>query len=168
MSSTTPSSNRLCNVCPKEATILCENCCNTPSHSNDTIITPSYCSQVCQISDLPSHKEQCLILNKRRTLFRAGEIIQSLFYIYRRTFFSGYVKEIIISEDQKTMWIHHYEGMGWNTIWDLVKPVPNELCATEEIEMSLLASLKCQESIAWFYDIINYFLESKSLSCYYL
>lgn len=72
-----------CAHCQKPSTTRCTGCLGAPEYHNTTASATFYCNKECQKSDWQRHKSQCHILQARKKLARAAELLQSIFYRIR-------------------------------------------------------------------------------------
>ncbi|KAF3059414.1 hypothetical protein GL218_04939 [Daldinia childiae] len=72
-----------CANCGKPATTKCSGCLAAPEYQPGDAPTTAYCDSQCQREQWPTHKAQCRILNKRRTLLRIAELLKTTLLAYR-------------------------------------------------------------------------------------
>lgn len=115
------------------------------------------------MADWDRHKDICNLLNDRRTLYRIGEIMQEIFYMYREKMFdrSVFSLETAGLEAFKTFYIQegHYR-LARREI-DHLQPFPKHLfeedSGVEERKM-LLAHLASPLFITYMNELLEYFL----------
>jgi hypothetical protein len=80
-----------CALCKKPGTMVCKGCKDSLSPI-DPIINTHYCSSTCQKQDWKIHKALCKSFQARKVLYRAGSILQQIFYIYRKEVFDKLIE----------------------------------------------------------------------------
>lgn len=113
-----------------------------------------YCNSACQTADWTHHKQACKLLFARKRLYRAGDIVQRIFYVYREHTFNINITEVDKSED--TMYL--YEGKYGR---DILSPFPYHLFHSEEDKRAALTYCNCAVAVAFMLKIIEGFLKGK-------
>lgn len=163
-----------CLYCDEPATLLCSSCKNTPfsstAKSNSHPFEQTYyCNAACQKAHWRTHKPVCKALQQRRHLFRAGALLQRIFYLYReRTFDKPIARlERITTRDRKLLRIHDRDCRADAdfadpiTQWGVMVPFPAEMCKSEEERMALLVHSACTEAVAWMHELVTTMLKGK-------
>jgi len=90
--------NQVCSSsgCNKLGTHQCGRCRNV-----------SYCSTECQKAHYSAHKTNCYKVNLDRTVHRAGNLLQQIFYLFREKMFTEDVQSITRSATRFTI---HMDG----------------------------------------------------------
>lgn len=100
------SSQHTCSYCNKDAKLCCTACKDVPSNSFAITFQEGnstwYCSAECQKADRPSHQKKCQILKERKKLYRAGDILQAMLYMYREKMYDKVLAKIE-RQDGKTV-----------------------------------------------------------------
>ncbi|KAH7386505.1 hypothetical protein BKA64DRAFT_145002 [Cadophora sp. MPI-SDFR-AT-0126] len=142
----------------------CAGCCDTPGQQ-DTY----YCSPTCQGTDRPSHVQICKAVNTLRTLHRAAESLQEIYYMYRAKMFDRRVTNFEKTEEGgHTQLIIHEDRSGRQTN-DLgyLHKLSHELFGEEyqddednenKDKRVILTHGVSAQSIVWMHDLIGYFL----------
>ncbi|KAK8219903.1 hypothetical protein M8818_000318 [Zalaria obscura] len=68
-----------CKVCEKHATNRCGGCAGAPDVTDDSV----YCSVKCQKADWAKHRAECKVLQSRKAIYRAAEMLKYLFHLYQ-------------------------------------------------------------------------------------
>jgi len=161
MDSNSSTSTNACTRCQKPATLRCTACKDTPDRENKTE-SIYYCTSDCQKSDWKSHKKSCLRLRNRKTLYRAADLLQEIFYVYRERVFDK--KVVKLEEKDGKLFVHHeaheFEGII-RTPTDILVPFPSSICRSVEDRHAVAAHLFCSDAVAWMHDIIKYMLEGE-------
>jgi MYND finger len=71
-----------CAHCHKQSTKKCTGCLGAPIYGKATAVT-FYCSKDCQVADRLRHKSECRKLQARKSLARAAQLLQGIFYRIR-------------------------------------------------------------------------------------
>ena len=58
-------------------------CSDAPAIGTEQPAKVFYCDSACQKADWTRHKDVCLPIARRKRLYRIGDILQRLFYVYR-------------------------------------------------------------------------------------
>ncbi|KAH7386503.1 hypothetical protein BKA64DRAFT_711727 [Cadophora sp. MPI-SDFR-AT-0126] len=154
MASTSPS--QICAHCGKAAERACSGCKDVPAIDDD--IKPIYyCSPSCQKEDWQHHKTLCKRLQTRKLFYRAGSILQEIFYMYREKMFDKLIARIDKSQGRLIIHEGRYNPLITADI-DCLIPFPANLCQTEEDKKSVLVHLACDDASAWLHDILKYTL----------
>lgn len=118
-----------------------------------------YCSKECQEEHWESHEDACDIRNKRRAIYRAGKILQTLHYISRAKVFDENIT--FIETDGKIISICAIPWPQEVGYFDRIQTYPAILCGTEKEKTSFLVFLKCRTSIVYLREVIEYLLHGK-------
>ncbi|KAM0724006.1 hypothetical protein Q7P37_000997 [Cladosporium fusiforme] len=85
-----------CAVCGKAASTHCTGCFDQETaHSTTTF----YCSKDCQTQHWPSHKTACRAGSAKRLLFRAGQLLQDVFFATRPEVFDISIAQVTYSDN---------------------------------------------------------------------
>ena len=78
---------QICAHCSKIATPTYKRCADAPDSGGKNQLMTYYCDASCQKSHWSLHKSACKKLSTRKQLYRAGAILQQIFYNFRGTAF---------------------------------------------------------------------------------
>ncbi|KAI1654264.1 hypothetical protein F4813DRAFT_399017 [Daldinia decipiens] len=87
-----------CANCGKPATTRCSGCLTAPEYRPGDAPATAYCDSKCQQQQWPTHKVQCRILNKRRTLLRIAELLKTALFAYRECVYDIPLTEVKYEE----------------------------------------------------------------------
>lgn len=124
-----------------------------------------YCNADCQKADWPSHKLMCKTLSARKTLSRAADFLQSLWYIFREKTNDYSITGIKLKDGI------YYIQDGDCGVLDRVNksyryPFPNELMPDESMKQALLTHMLCTDALGYMHNTIAQLLEGpSSLRC---
>ena len=147
-----------CAVCDSTDVTRCTGCLD---HRDDNgVASPIYyCGKACQSAHWPEHKKACKP-NATTRLFRAGELLQKIFYVYRKHAFDHNIMKVA-NKDGKLVVHTDYSEPN--------KPFfafPNDAVHNLEDEQALLAFKACGDAVGIFHKLITKVLFGKHLSCY--
>ena len=152
-----------CGHCKKEATQPCPGCHGARGYENEYPVKTNYCDLVCQRADWERHKELCIGLQARKVLYRAGDTIQKLFYIYqeskwaRNTFRTERTENALLQPEHKaighcqTLYLHDYPHFGTSSSL----PFPNNLFPSDREKAAALAHLSCHDSLISMHEVVG-------------
>ncbi|PVH78503.1 hypothetical protein DL98DRAFT_590246 [Cadophora sp. DSE1049] len=153
-------------LCGKPCDGLCAGCCDTPGQQ-DTY----YCSSQCQDADRPSHVQMCKAVNTLRTLHRATESVQDIYYMYRAKMFDRLVTSIEKTEEggHTQLTVHENRSSRPTNDLDYLHKLSHKLFDEEyqddednenKDKKAILTHGVSAQSIVWMHDLIGYFLAS--------
>jgi hypothetical protein len=121
-----------------------------------------YCTTDCQKTSWKNgHKEICKLLGAIRTLYRAGSILQQIFYKYRERVFDRRI--VKIEEKNGKLYLHEQRPPQMDfemlRLLDFLVPFPTHLCRTKQDRQSIASYLACNDALAWMHDVIKDLLE---------
>ncbi|KAK0111680.1 hypothetical protein ONS95_002025 [Cadophora gregata] len=133
-----------CAHCGKAAERACTGCNDVPAIDDD--INPIYyCSSACQKEDWQYHKKLCKRLQIRKLFYRAGSVLQEMFYMYREKMFDKLITRMEKSQGHLIVYEGRYNPVI-TTETDCLIPFPTQLCQTEEDRKSVLVHLACDDA----------------------
>lgn len=144
------------------ATKVCKACIATPDLNGKPLKT-YYCDAKCQKSHWEDHKAACKAHQQRKALYRAGEIAQSVFYMYRRLVFDKKLKAVQFNGDDIVIYDDFYEDgneIGPARALDTcLVPFPDHLFRQERDKQAVLVFLTCTDALAYMYPLIALMLK---------
>ncbi len=142
------SEKRVCVVCSKARTQVCNGCKGALDASQDPIEGVPYCSLDCQKAHWPIHISECNDARDRRDLFRAAHSAQTLFYDITERLYRTSVEHVEREEDGNLL---VYEGLWRDTHFGAF---PTWKCKTVADKEAVLAMLNCRTLLVH----LHYFL----------
>ncbi|KXT15752.1 hypothetical protein AC579_1519 [Pseudocercospora musae] len=135
--------------------LTCFECGEHGSSAN----TPAYCSTKCLSEDRDSHRGHCGQGNVLQSIYRAGDLLQSAFYLWRRLGFDVNVKDIRKSGEALTLkeeisLVPH----GQSILFDF----PDHLVPEQNDKHKLLTFLACSDASAYMYELVKKALQDTS------
>ena len=148
-----------CSLCPRAASKTCLGCKDTPVFETDNpkTIRPGYCSPACQLDDWPSHKQLCEKLQARKLIYRSGAILQDIFYTFEELTWELDVWNIEKKDNE--CFVHIRVNRSAYRPFISFKDFPHLLVPNDEDKKALLALYRCDESVAWMSELVEYFLK---------
>ena len=67
--------------------------------AHDTVTSCVVCGKDCQAAHGKEHKGECKASNDRKVLYRAGEVLQRAFDLYRRRMFEDIIEKVDVEAD---------------------------------------------------------------------
>jgi hypothetical protein len=137
MATQNPIPTTRCAQCNQPANQVCKGCADTPDiDKKATIGKTYYCNSDCQRLNWSTHKSTCKRLQNRKALYRAGAILQEIFYVYREKLFDRPVDRIEVTGSlrQRNMRMEIYKN-EWPHIvtnYDYIQPFLLSICKSLE------------------------------------
>lgn len=113
-----------------------------------------YCDATCQKADWTNHKKVCKSLSARKRLYRAGDIVQRIFYVYREQAFEKLITKVEKEDDT----LYLYEGQYGE---EALVPFPNHLFHCTDDREAALTYYACSDAVAFMLEITRNFLKGK-------
>lgn len=157
---------RHCAHCNKQGVhLFCAACHFAPTIQPDGIFVPdsswtdqtAYCSIECLTADQQAHAMRCRSQKERLMLWRAGSILQELFYHYRYLMFDKVLLKVQTMGDG-TVVLHQGVQRTIDTDMDILTPFPDDLCKEESVRAGALVYLASSDAVAWFADLVEHFM----------
>ena len=150
-----------CQNCGETTTRSCEKCNN---HPQQTVADTWFCSDDCKQAQALMHRDTCKKRNLQRSLYRAGGVLQSLFYFIRAILYEKNLTDI--SHPQGKLCLHYGSHPGSPTpnsdLSDFLLSFPKAMFNVNDCDRySVLTSLKCQEVVMLMYQLIDFFIGRK-------
>lgn len=137
-------SSTSCSFCGHEGPrplLICFKC--SEGTNIDGIITPThYCGTTCRNADKIPHEEACKLRNDRKCIYRAGDLLQAVFYEWRETAFDIKVTKAWKRDGILCFLEDTYEP------WDPVHfEFPNHLFENAQDKEKMLSANACTDSL---------------------
>lgn len=146
----------ICVHCKQKAILACAGCIAVPAAAISFCETTWYCGMNCQKDDWSRHKKICRQGQARRSLFRAGEIVQRTFYMYREKVFDKFVLSVERNEDHIKMAIQYAFKQD-----EFFVPFPDEVCVDDADKQALLACWACADALAYMHGLVKSLLRGE-------
>lgn len=158
-----------CSHCRKQATQPCHGCHGAPGYEREEPVKTNYCNAACQKADWDSHRELCGRLRARKTLFRAADTIQQIFYLYQKNKWVWNLEKVERVQDS---WHQHdnepiekcnllYFYISSQFIGSFPHAFPDFLFIGDREKESALAYMNCHDSILSMHDMVKSMLQGK-------
>lgn len=139
-----------CAQCFKPATQTCKGCAQ--DIGDGTTLNTHYCNTACQKAHWKDHKVACNKLAIRKQLYRAGGIIQEVFYGYREAVFDKLIDKV----EREGSNLHCYEGQyGWR----ILVPFRADLFPNHRDKQAMLTYKACNDAFAFLQTMIKAFFK---------
>ena len=96
-------------------------CSDAPAIGTEQPAKVFYCDSACQKVNWTRHKELCLPLARRKRLYRVGDILQRLFYVYREFAFEKSYEKVESEGNNLYFYEGHYH------VDEILVPFPHHL-----------------------------------------
>jgi len=136
-----------CVICSKPATLRCPSCIDGVDYNGHPFAI-HYCSVPCLESDLPTHEQNCKIANNHKQLYRTGELLQQLFYVYREKGFD--IDVALVAESGGKMHVYEAPPVKGKAL----VPFPHVRFPKSEDKLAMLAWFACAESLALTHELL--------------
>ncbi|KAL8888127.1 MAG: hypothetical protein Q9192_006225 [Flavoplaca navasiana] len=140
--STQPHSTHSCVQCGEAATSVCAACRDSPGGENEQVNSTWYCGVQCQTDAWSDHKSRCKALAARKTLYRAADTAQALFYVFREIAFD----KLVIKAEREEGQVRLFEGLYQD---EVLVPFPNSLITDANEKKAVLSYLSCSDTCGY-------------------
>ncbi|KAF2255333.1 hypothetical protein BU26DRAFT_154018 [Trematosphaeria pertusa] len=127
--------DKRCSHCGKTASLKCGHC-----------KASWYCDVSCQKAHWSEHKPACKEADLDRTIHRAGQLLQDVFFLFREQLFDESIESIEDTGD--TLFLRDRPRKPGTLI-----PFPHHLVRDEKEKKMVLSTLVCHEPIGYFHDL---------------
>lgn len=145
-----------CVHCKQKAILACSSCIAAPVALSGLSETTWYCGVNCQKADWNKHKDICKSNQARRSLYRAGDIVQHIFYMYREKVFDKLVLSVERSEEHINTAIRYASDQD-----DFFVPFPDQVCFDDLDKQALLACWACADAVAYMHGLVKSLLRGQ-------
>ena len=155
--SSTP--KRPCHVCKTKTEKTCERCKYALQEISKEHMVTHYCGKKCADHDWQRHKRECRRATRRRQLYRAAALIQSLFYETRSAAFDVNIEKVKTDPHSK----------GRHIVWkdredsELTYAFPGSVSTKKHPGRSLLSWSASRIAVSRFYEMLNTCIQGTQL-----
>lgn len=139
--------DKRCSHCGKTASLKCGHC-----------KASWYCDVSCQKAHWSEHKPACKEADLDRTIHRAGQLLQDVFFLFREQLFDESIESIEDTGD--TLFLRDRPRKPGTLI-----PFPHHLVRDEKEKKMVLSTLVCHEPIGYFHDLFIQMLKGEWTLC---
>jgi len=136
-----------CAACGNSANKRCNGCIEGINHAGAPSPT-FYCSTDCQKAHWAKHKAECKLADARKQLFRAGELLQAVFYIFREIAFDILIASVWEKGGNK---MHFYEK-EWEGHEEPLFMFPADSIPEDHDRHALLTHHACGDALAYLHE----------------
>ncbi|KAH6663165.1 hypothetical protein B0J14DRAFT_277971 [Halenospora varia] len=144
---------RRCSACNKPATNVCNGCKGLPGYDSRPI-ERNYCSEQCLKVDWPDHKLNCKRAQLRESFFRAGAVLQDVFYIFRESMFDMAIRKVE-QHLNGTIYIHQLPRPPVSLDVEMLQPLSKDLELTDEQKHAILSYGAGEDALVWLYPLAD-------------
>lgn len=137
-----------CASCRNDAKQHCPGCYKAPDFDGQQLYTTWYCSPECQTHDRKSHMWGCNAAQARCSVYRAGTIAQSAFYMYLERLFDVGITRV----EEKGNDLYLYQGKNDH---NLLLPFPGKLFSQDEDKYAALTVLACGNALGFVHVVLE-------------
>lgn len=162
--------SQLCGHCKKAAiTLSCPHCRGAPGYENEESVKTNYCNAACQKAHWGYHKLLCKEFQARKCLYRAGDTLQQILYLFQKSKWSVKIYDAERVKEQPyqyqdypvekcdTLFLYKSRHSGSGSL----PPFPDALFLSDREKESALAHLSCHDSILSMHDMVMSILQGK-------
>lgn len=146
--------SRACASCGKSTTQRCSRC--TEGLDKTGSLSPTYyCSKECQAANFEDHKAVCRNANARKQLFRAGAILQEVYYFFREATFDEPICNVRVDGGKLHITVPEYSKDRGMVLY----PLSEDQIADTMLKKSLLTWMNCEQAWLYMEDLTRKLLE---------
>ncbi|GIZ47812.1 hypothetical protein CKM354_001089400 [Cercospora kikuchii] len=145
------SSGSKCATCgkpPPRPTLVCGDCSEGVDIIDRKRWTP-YCTALCRQHDRTTHQKQCDKANRRKQIYRAGQLLQTIFYQFRNLSFDLKIAEV--QSNDNLLIIYDAEFSKKESM--MPDDLPEGLSVNNKDGRTLLSYQACSEACIHFYKL---------------
>ncbi|PVH78506.1 hypothetical protein DL98DRAFT_590250 [Cadophora sp. DSE1049] len=149
-----------CAKCSRPTDRACFGCKDAPA-LHDGVRSVFYCSSACQKAHWKVHKGDCKVMKERKILYRVGDTLQKMFYLYRERVFDKKIAKIEKKDGKLLIHDRDFNTEELSKVIteiEMIKPVPHEMCENEEDKKAVLVHLACSDAVAWMHHSVKFML----------
>jgi len=94
----------------------------------------------------------------RKEFYRAGAVLQELFYMYREKIFDLLISKVEKQGTEMFLYEGKYEAEE-TSINHLIFAFPSELMENLDDKRAILTHWTCSDALGWFYDCVKYYID---------
>ncbi|KAI4715359.1 Palmitoyltransferase akr1, ankyrin repeat-containing protein akr1 [Aureobasidium sp. EXF-10727] len=152
--------NKGCANCGKvDAKSKCTGCDQAPNSDGTPSASVSYCGKECQTAHWPQHRKDCRPMRARKALFRAGRLLQGVWYAVRRESFDNAIVKVEEVDGDFVVHEGDYEVEPTLREGGFYREFPEHLFKNKEDAESCLSLLFCNESLSHMHSAAEWLLK---------
>ncbi|KAE9380047.1 hypothetical protein N431DRAFT_315648, partial [Stipitochalara longipes BDJ] len=152
-----------CSRCQKPATLPCVDCQDAPTLDSQ-FHSAIYCDINCYEAEKDKHKATCEQLQVRKLFYRAGDILQEVFYIYKEKIFLMKILSVKVMENGDiNLKMDNMDNMTqismMPTFAELFQKFPGNKCGSRGARKAVLTFGSGTDAVAWMHDMVKHMLK---------
>lgn len=146
-----------CASCGSDASTHCSGCVGAPDYESGDAANTAYCNRDCQKAHWSVHKARCKILQQRKTLLRAAQILKAALLTYREATYD--IDLTGVHYEGGVLWLHQNRRLASTRAKR--GPFPNHLVANSQHKEAALAHNSCTTAMALLSQLTRTLLQSE-------
>ncbi|THW92890.1 hypothetical protein D6C91_04300 [Aureobasidium pullulans] len=139
----------------------CAGCHQAPSIDGTLHASVQYCGRECQKAHWSVHRKECKNLQARKALFRAGALLQEMWYTIRRESFDNAVVGVEELDGALLVYEGDYNVEPAMREGGFYRKFPEAIFENKEDAESCLSLLYCNDSLNHMHQVVEWLLKGK-------
>ncbi|THY29052.1 hypothetical protein D6D00_03862 [Aureobasidium pullulans] len=139
----------------------CAGCHQAPNIDDTLHVSVQYCGRGCQKAHWPIHRKECKNLQARKALFRAGSLLQEMWYAIRRESFDNAVVRVEELDGALLVYEGDYCVEPAMREGGFYRKFPEAIFENKEDAESCLSLLFCNDSLNHMHQVVEWLLKGK-------
>ncbi|THY31360.1 hypothetical protein D6D01_02941 [Aureobasidium pullulans] len=139
----------------------CAGCHQAPNIDGSLHVSVQYCGRECQKAHWPIHRKECKNLQARKALFRAGSLLQEMWYTIRRESFDTAVVRVEELDGALLVYEGDYNVEPAMREGGFYRKFPEAIFENKEDAESCLSLLYCNDTLNHMHQVVEWLLKGK-------
>lgn len=139
----------------------CAGCHQAPNIDGTLHASVQYCGRECQKAHWSVHRKECKNLQARKALFRAGSLLQDMWYTIRRESFDNAVVGVEELDGALLVYEGDYDVEPAMREGGFYRKFPEAIFENKEDAESCLSLLYCNDSLNHMHQVVEWLLKGK-------